>query len=422
MHVSTRSWLRFVGASVLAFLALPASAEDNMVLQWNAIASNSIVVVAAKSPAAAAPLFAIVQGAVYDATNAIDGRYAPFAVVAHAVPGASAEAAVATAAHDVLVGRLPSQKADLDAAYAASLAAIPDGDAKTDGIALGAEVASGWLALRADDGYEAPVPPYDVPPGPGNWERTPPGFADPIAMWLPYLMPFTLRSGDQFRPEAPPSLRSKAWAVDYNEVKLVGAKNSPVRTPAQTEAALFWVENTLGQYNRAWRELARKQGLSLADSARMLAMLDIAAGDAVIVCWDAKYTFNFWRPVTAIRAGDTDGNKDTIADPTWEPSIVTPAHPEYPSGHSTVSSAVAQVAAAFFGTDKMSWTIDSLSSRNPDGSPSVHHYARFSDVAREVIGARIWAGIHYRTACLQGAAGGKKVAHQLLKNSFQKVD
>jgi hypothetical protein len=285
------------------------------VLDWNEYAAKAIVTVGGQVPPRALIRLAMVHLAMYDAVNAIEG--APFWGYA-SVPAvhrpASEEAAAATAAHDVLVVLFPAQAADLDAKYATSLAALPDDIAKPNGIAVGQQAASAILIKRAEDGRDATVT-YTPGSGPGIWVPTPPAFLAALAPETPFVQPFALNSASQFRPDPPFSLTSEDWARDYNEIKALGPAVGSIRTPAQTDIARFWSDNPPLQWNRAWRALSVAKDLGLADNARYFAMLATASADALIACWDAKYFYNFWRPVTAIRAGDTDGNPETAPDP-----------------------------------------------------------------------------------------------------------
>ncbi len=310
--------LRALTGLLALVVCLPAAAQ-NVVIDWNGIAVQTVTVNAKKPACAAGIYLAIVHLAVYDAVNSIDGRFQPYAISINAPASASKEAAVATAAYRVLVTLFPSQQAFLDSSYAASLSSIPDGAPKTDGIAVGEQAAQSILALRANDGREANIP-YVPGSGPGIWQPTPPAFLAAQTPWVGETQPFTMTRPSQFLPASgPPSLDSQEWADDYNQVRILGAKIGSSRTPEQTEIGLFWTENPAVQTNRAYRALAAQQGLGTADSARMFAMVSAAAADSCIGCLNSKYRFNFWRPVTAIPAGDTDGNPATIADPAWEP-------------------------------------------------------------------------------------------------------
>ncbi|PYU38169.1 MAG: hypothetical protein DMG54_30950 [Acidobacteria bacterium] len=398
-------------------LVIPANIVcADEVLDWNAHAAKAIVTVGGQVPPRALIRLAMVHLAIYDAVNAIEG--APFEGYA-SVPAvdrpASEEAATAAAAHDVLVALFPAQVADLDAKYAASLAALPDGSAKANGIVVGQQAASAILSKRAEDGRDASVI-YTPGSGPGIWVPTPPAFLAALAPETPFVQPFALNSASQFRPDPPFSLTSEDWARDYNEIKALGPAVGSLRTPEQTDIARFWSDNPPLQWNRAWRALSVAKNLGLADNARYFAMLATASADALIACWDAKYFYNFWRPVTAIRAGDTDGNSETAPDPAWIGLIITPNHPEYPAAHSCFSGASTETLNYLFGTDEVGFSMDS----NVAGVVSpVRTYDRLSDALEEVLDARIYGGMHYRNSTRIGAHVGKQVSRFTTRHFFR---
>ncbi len=337
----------------------------DMVLQWNDILRDAVRT--AGTPATCGSrIMAITQAAVYDSVNALDRTHEVYLVDALAHPQASREAAVAAAAHRALVTFYPAQAAALDAKLTASLATIPDGKAEDDGVALGRSVADQILALRQNDGSGVVLPPYLGGTEPGEWRPTPPANSPGLAPHWPDVTPFAMTSGDQFRPAAPPALDSAEYTAAFNEVKELGSATSATRTADQTAMAQFWnngaAPGSPGHLNLLAQIVAEQQGNTLEENARLFAALNIAMADAVISCWDAKYEYNFWRPVTGIREAADDGNPDTAADAAWTPLISTPAHPSYISGHSTVSGAAAAVLADFFGTDNISFT---LPSQNP---------------------------------------------------------
>jgi hypothetical protein len=316
----------------------------------------------------------------------------------------------------VLVALFPAQMADLDAKYAASLAALPDDDgAKVNGVAVGQRAASAILAARAQDGRDATVT-YVPGSGPGVWQPTPPAFLGAQAPEIPFVQPFALRGASQFRPEPPFSLVSEDWTHDYNEVKALGAAIGSSRTAEQTDVARFWSDNPPLQWNRAWRALSVAKGLGVAENARYFAMLATASADALIACWDAKYFYNFWRPVTAIRAGDSDGNPATAPDPAWMGLILTPNHPEYPAAHGCFSAASTETLKQFFGTDEVAFSIDSSVAGlvNP-----VRTYGRLSDALAEVLEARIYGGMHYRNSTRVGANIGKQASRFMARHFFR---
>ena len=403
-----------LAAGFVISLSRGGQAQD-IVLDWNGHAANSIVGVAMQPPPRGLIRLAMVHVAMYDAVNAIEGYpFTAYAVTPNVILPASPEAAAATAAHDVLVALFPMQQADLDVKYAASLAAIPDGTAKINGISVGQQAAAGILLFRADDGRDAVVA-YVPGSGPGVWNPTPPGFLPAQAPEVAHVRPFTLRSPSQFRAEPLLDLSSRRWVRDYNETKNLGGATGSTRTPEQTDLARFVSDQPILQWNRAWRSISAAQEMSLADNARFFAMLATAGSDALIACWDSKFFYNFWRPVTAIRAGDTDGNPETEPDPTWIGLVITPNHPEYPAAHGCFSSASTGTLKFFFGTDHFNFTMDSTVARltNP-----VRHYTRFSQALDDILDARIYGGMHYRNSNHKGAIIGKQVSRYVTTHFF----
>ena len=336
-------------------------------------------------------------------------------------PGASKEAAAAQAAHDALVGLFPAQAPVLGLQLLASLQGIPDGPAKTQGVQVGRAAAQILLAVRANDGASAVVT-YTPGPNPGDWQPTPPAFGPPAFPQWPAVTPFALDSGSQLRSPPPPALTSAEYTSAFKEVKELGSLTSPTRTADQTEAALFWngiVTPNAGSaenWNRISQTVAVARGNTLVENARLFALVNLAVADAVIGCWDAKYTYNYWRPVTAIRAADTDDNPDTEADPTWTPLMNTPSHPSYISGHSSVAGAGSVVLAAFFGTDAVpfnySWS----------GLPGVtRSYAGFRVAAEEIAMSRIWAGFHWNFDNNAALALGRSVGAYVFRHFLRPV-
>jgi hypothetical protein len=388
---------------------------DTFVTDWDAVGTQAFTA-SALSPADGIPIFAYVSIAVYDSVVAIEGGYEPFAVDVDAPRGASTEAAVAAAAHRVLVHHLPAQAATiLDPAYAASLATIPDGRAENDGIATGEDVAARLIASRAGDGFRAPVTytPPD-PPVPGVWIPTAP--SPPIGTYVGLMEPFALDSADQFRPDGPPSLSSRQWAREYSETAAIGSSTSTTRTAEQTVAARFWAEPPVQQARGSFRTFVLDHELDVTQAARFNAMLSVTYADALIACYDAKYTEVFWRPVTAIRAGDTDGNPATVGDPTWSPLLAgTPNHPEYPSAHSCITPAGGRVVAEFLGTSQIDLTVHSLTGLGD------RRFHRLRDLEYEVGNARIWGGIHFRSAVEDGVVIARSVTHEVLDDDFQRA-
>jgi type IX secretion system substrate protein len=354
--------------------------------------------------------------AIYDAVNAIDGRYTPFAVTPpNAASWASKEAAVAAAAHRVLVTFYPPQAAYLDSVYAAALSGLPNGEAKTRGIAIGDTVATRFLALRAGDGRTAIVPYTFLPPGPGVYQRTPGEPPQPVFTWLPNFRPFALTTSSQFRAPGPPSLTSVLFARDFNEVKQYGSRDSSLTTPQQREIARFYTENPFAQIARNIRLFATARGLPLADNARLFAQLYVTISDATIGVVESKYYYNFWRPVTAIRAADIDGNPLTQQDTSWFPLCATPFHPEYPAAHGGVDGALAYGLEKFFGTKHIAITYTSTVTNTQ------HSFTDIRDIPIEVINARVWGGMHYRTSGEDGVSIGRSVAKWVARHYFRPV-
>ena len=342
--------------------------------------------------------------------------------------GQNADAAVAQAAYDVLVHYFPSQAANLTALHDASLAALPDGAAKRNGIMYGDLAAAKVLRERANDGLTTPVgttSPYTpLAPGPGVYRRTPP-YAAPQTPWMANVRTFILDSADQFLPAPPPSLQSQEWVDAFNEIESVGAANSLTRTAEQTATAQFYLANVPRQYNLLARDIATNMNLDVPETARLLAMVNEVGADAMISMMRAKYHFQFWRPVTAINPmsvtndglgpvpGFDDGNPLTIEQPGWAPLLTTPNHPEYPCAHCTITSAIGEVIAHFLGTDAIN--IDLHGNAN---FSAVHHFATVQDLRTEIANARIWAGLHYRFSTVAGLKLGKEVADYDLAHAF----
>lgn len=391
-------------------------AQADMVTDWNVIATT----------AAAAPIkngilqtriYAMTHAAVHDSLNAIDRRYQPYAIDMQANPNASPDAAVAAAAHDVLIHELPpTQHPLLDAAYTNSLLSIPDGAAKDAGIAIGQIAAAAIIALRSSDGSSASMP-YTPGSGPGVWIPTPPAFLPAALPGWGSVTPFALSSGAQFRLDPPKffDLTGEKYTADYIEVKSIGEVNSLSRTTEQSEIAQFWYEASAQGWNRITRIVSAQEGLDLWENARLFGLVNIAMADGYIANFDTKYVYNFWRPVSAIQAGDTDGNDDTVADPAWTSFLVTPNIPDYPSAHATVGKAAATVLARFFGDDEIAFTTTS-------GAPFpgiTRSFASFSNAAEENGDSRLFAGIHFRTACTDGLRQGKKIGRYVFNRSLK---
>ena len=401
-----------------AMLALiPSVTKADIVTDWNQVALDSIIRQKLVATSASRAL-AMVHAAVFDAVNTVDKTYEPYLVPLQAPSGTSPEVAAAVAAHGVLTSLFPAQSAILDAALADSLAPFPDGPGKTSGIALGAAAADIVVSWRLYD-HSSDMVHYTPGTGPGRWRPTPPAFGMAMMPQWATVTPFALQRGSQLRPTRPPALGSTEYLQAWYETKTVGAKDSTVRTAEQTAIAKFWVdmpgtETTVGRWNLVARSVAG--GNSLAQNARLFALLNIAMADAGVVGWDCKYAYNFWRPIAAIREADTDGNPRTVADPTWEPLVTTPAFPGYVSTHSTFSATAATVLSSFFGTDNKAFEIVGF-----NGSPERRAYTSFSQAAREAGMSRIYGGIHFRFEDSMGQAVGKRLGTAVYRYYLRRV-
>jgi len=361
---------------------------------------------------------ALVSAAVFDAVNGIERRYTPIYVAPNAPRGASKRAAAVQAAYVVLLDKFPLQAADLNAKRAASLTAIgePDGESLQRGVEWGQTVAEAILQWRRTDGFTPAPPPYLGGSAIGQWRPTPTAFRPGAVPQFATMTPWAILSPDQFLPAGPPALDSQQYLSDYDEVRLMGSLTSPLRTADETDACRFWESaGPTAHWDRLALDLVATADTDLSENAHLLATLNLAIADAVIACWNSKYHYEFWRPVTANPLADTDGNPDTIADPTWEPLLPTPAHPEYTSGHSCASSAAVTVLADYFGDDTP------FLLQSPAAPGWVRYYPSFSAAIDEVADARVFAGIHFRTACRDGTILGSKVAGFILENRMRRV-
>ncbi len=391
------------------------------VIEWNNVALDAIRVERTAPPVAARAL-AIIQTAVFDSVNSIGRQFAPFIVSVNADPRASQPAAVAAAAHTTLVALFPAQKATFDAQYTASLSLIPDGRSETDGINVGQIIAGKILAARADDGSTKSVN-FVPDPRPGHWAPTPPAFLNSLLPQWPQVKPWLMINNAQFRPSAPPRINSSSYAADLNIVKAIGSATSTTRTAAQTDITQFWAagpgtETPPGTWNVIAQIAAAQRNNTLAQNARLFAMLDATLADAAIVSWESKYFYDVWRPLTAIRQADTDNNPATVADLNWTPLLVTPPFPAYTSGHSTFSAAGAAVLKGFFGSDQMSFVLPS----NVAGV-SNRSFTSFSQAAAEAGSSRIYGGIHFNFDNVAGLKSGKQLGdfavRTFLKNTLE---
>ena len=396
--------MRTVRHAVLgAMLAAATIARADVITDWNQTAIEVMKVAnVAGNPWTRS--MAMMNVAMSDAVNTVQNRYTRFIVDAPRAPKASAEAAAAGAAREMLSRLYPDQKARIDQAYAASIAAVPEGAARNEGVLVGEQAAAAVFAERANDASNAPDT-YRPVTAPGVWIPTTP----PIFPQYATVKPWGFKSADQFRPAPPPALSSALYARDYNETKELGAVKSARRTPEQTEAVKFWTQtNFLPCWFQAAAQLSASRGLGLADNARLFALLAMAEGNAFILEWDAKFHYNFWRPVTAIRNGDKDGNDATERDAGWAPLNATPMHPEYPSAAGIVGGAAAGVLQAVFGSGPASFTVTDLF------DPKLQRrYGSVAQMAEEQRLARVWGGIHFRNSLEVGDAMGRKIADHL---------
>jgi membrane-associated phospholipid phosphatase len=346
-----------------------------------------------------------VQGAVYDAVNAIAGTpYKPYLIAPRTRPGDSTAAAVAAAAYQVLVSLFPGQAESLRARYDEALAAIPDGRAERGGVAVGEAAAAAMVASRQNDGAFSDAT-WRVGTEPGQWRPTPPDFLQ-VGAWVATLKPFVV-DPDNYSTPGPPALASAAYARDLNEVKALGSADSTVRTAEQTEAATWWDDPRLVEWEIK-RQVATTYRLSTLQTARLLAMADMAAVDTLIACYKAKKFWSLWRPVTAIPLADTDGNPATSADPAWTPLRITAPSTEYPSGHACFTTATMDSLRKFFGRDNITFSASSAD------SGTTRRYDSLAGATAELLEARIWAGVHYRTATVDGQRLGSTVTRDVL--------
>jgi len=392
-------------------LAAMAAAQADVITDWNQIAVEAGYK-AGGGNAPHARAMAIMHLAMFEAVNSLGPRYAPYRQRLPAEAGASADAAAAVAAHDVLKRIYPQQAPGFEAELLAALNRGADGPAKAAGIRLGEQAAARLLAERADDGSAAPdtYRPFTLA---GSYVPTTP----PLFSSWGQVRPFAMRRADALRPPPPYALDSARWARDYNEIKTLGAKHGSSRTPEQTEIARFWALSGPATYNPVTRQVAAAQQLDLLDNARLFALSAMATADAAIAIFDAKYAYGFWRPVTAIRNGDVDGNDATERDAGWEPLIPTPMHPEYPCAHCIFQGSAAAVLRALYGDVVPRF---SLSSSTAPGV--VRSYGRLSDYVAEVVDGRIYEGVHYRLSGEVGAQMGRQLGDHVVANYLRKLD
>jgi hypothetical protein len=386
----------FTAAAALALCLASSSAHADVITEWNLAATTATGLIG--SPAQARAL-ATAHGAAFEAANAIQPRYAAYLKTLAPPPDTSPDAAAASAMYVVLSTMIPAQRSAFEGAYKSIIGKITEGEAKERGVAFGGEVAKLFLEVRANDGMNATAE-YKPLTGPGQWKPTPPAEAPMTLPNLANVLPFTAKAFGFLKVEGPPALDSAAYAGDVDEVRQVGSRNSTTRTADQTASAIFWYITTPVPWQAAARAAAKKINLGLVDSARLFALMNMAGADAYIAGWQIKQKTNFWRPITAIREGIRN------PDPSWEPLLGTPPHPDYPSAHSIYSGATAEVVRRLIGIDQL--TFSSVLAL-PTG-PLVRSWNSLSEAEKDVMGARIWAGIHFRTADEHGIALGHAIA------------
>ncbi len=422
------------GLSAVACLSAAAGAD--VVTDWNEVCLETIRAEGGP-PCPISRMTAMVHAAMYDAVNSVDRTHQPYLTSVEVPSSTSREAAAAAAAHRVLVHLYPGRSAIYDAALADSLLPIPDGADKTRGIALGVEVADALIDARSDDGTQM-EPPYVFGGEPGDYRPTYPDFtAPPFNPGWGSSAPWTMIDGRQFRPDGPAGfsemtalLQSAEYAQELNEVKEIGALDSATRTPEQTLIGFFWANDVNGtskppgHLNSITRAVSEDLGLSLSANARLFAIINLALADAGLVAWDTKYNtdIDLWRPITAIRLADTDGNPATIADPDWEPlNPFSPPFPSWVSGHATFAAAHAAAMAYFFGTDEVSFTVASEDPFYRDLGGGPRSYDRFSDAADENAESRLYLGVHFRIDATAGNEAGTRLGRYVAANMLLPV-
>ena len=415
--MNTRTLVQSVAVTILS-ATLNASAD--LVLDWNTVALHAIKTEKTAPPAAARNL-AILHTSIFDAVNGIkqphEKHYRSYLVKTRAAAHASEDAAISAAAHKVLVTLFPAEAADFDTYFANALAELPNDRARQAGVAWGENVARTILAARANDGAAATVP-YTPGTNPGDWVPTLPGLKPALLPQWPQVACFAMHSGAQFRPPEPPAINSAAFAADFNLTKRVGATNSTARTAEQTLIANFWADGAgtvtpPGHWNVIAQDVSKHHHLGQDQNARLFALLNLSLADAGIVAWDAKYAFNYWRPITAIRNAEQDRNAATEKDAAWTPLLVTPPFPEYVSGHSTFSGAAATVLARFFHTDHVRFAATS------EGVAGTRTFHSFSQAAGEAGMSRIYGGIHFMAANKEGLRAGAKLGNYVFEHFLQ---
>ena len=388
-----------------------------MVLDWNEVALRTTAAAVFDPPLEARNL-AIVHVAIFDAVNAITGEDEPYGTTRKAGPGVLPPAAAAAAAHRVLVRLYPAQQADLDVAYTRSLASLSGGSEQRAGVALGEKVAEGVLALRASDGAGPAAttspPSSSATTGSTAWVPTPPGFLAALDPGWGMVTPFVLHSGAQFRPDPPPAPGSEEYSRDFMEIKEIGSAGSTSRSQAQTDVARMWIATGPQNWNPIARQVAIARRLSLSKNARVFALLSLAGADAFIAAWDAKFTWNQWRPVTAIRSASGARPGGSTGDSAWTPLLTTPPFPDYIAGHTTYGGAAERVLEHLFGRRPGI----ALQLRSATGRGVVKSYDTFAQISEDIVDARVWGGIHWRTSCLRGRAVGQQVGDYVVDHAL----
>lgn len=405
-----RSLQSQVAALLFGLLAIgPQSVRANVVLEWNALTLDAVRT-DNTGPTLSSRNLAILHTAIYDAVNSILRTHQPYHFQLDPIVDSSVEAAAVGAAYEIVIALYPPFRARADDLYETYVAGIPATAATTNGLSLGRQIAQLTLESRGDDGSQTDVP-YIPSNAPGQWQRTAPFFRPPLTPQWRYVKPFCLPDIERFVPGPPPGLNTPEYAADLNEVKALGAKNSVVRTAEQSQIAVFWSDFSYTAMPPGhWYEIAavivRDRQLNLEETARLFALISIAQADAAILCWEAKYRYNFWRPITAIQRADEDNNPTTAADPEWNHFLIAPPFPAYTSGHSIFSKVSAGILGHFFGSDAIPFTIGS------DALPGVFRSFTSLDACADEVGqSRIYGGIHFQFDNQAGKACGKKVAN-----------
>jgi hypothetical protein len=404
--------LLVAGLATTGRAAVSQDADPAVIRDWNATAVATIVVDAGKANAEAFLWYGFVQAAVYNAVVGITREYELYEWNKRGPHAASPEAAAAAAAHRLLSYYFPASQARLDTQLAASLAGVADGSAKQQGIVYGEAAANHIIDLRKDDGRNATVP-YEAAPGPGVWRPTPPTNTPFFAPWLGQVDPLLIDSPTQFRPGPPPGLTSDEYTTDFAEVKAFGSKLGSLRTDKQTETALFFSDTGIGPFQAALRDLTARRGMDISGTARLFAAVNMSVADAFIAVWDAKLHYAYWRPITAIHLADTDDNPDTTEDTAWEPLIPTPPYPDYVSGLTANVGAVSRSLSRLLGGGQVDLYITS------PAAGVTRHYTTASVFNRDAINARVWSGIHFRTADEVGNEMAAEIADWGLDHYFQ---